>query len=146
MAVVCDFVVVPKVKKYDLLPLFVASKWCPEPRNMICYRYLRFRIGAPVLRPTICCRSLCIWGDNCAYFLVCYCLLRRLLGVGGWRGGRGGRGGRLVPTITGSPTLQPEALYCNWAWIWAKPETTISQPAKIHFAILCMVSKLIVNL
>ena len=39
-------------------------------------------------------------------------------------------GGRLVPTTTGSPILQPEALYCNWAWIWAKPETTISQPAK----------------
>ena len=39
-------------------------------------------------------------------------------------------GGGLVPTTTGSPILQPEALYCNWAWIWAKPETTISQPAK----------------
>ena len=27
------------------------------------------------------------WGDNCAYFLACYCLLLRLLGVGGGEGG-----------------------------------------------------------
>ena len=60
------------------------------------------------------------------------------------RGGRGGGGWRLVPTATGSPILQPEALYCNWIWICAKPETTISQPAnKLTF---CMVSNLMVNL
>ena len=48
---------------------------------------------------------------------------------GGW-----GVGGRLVPTTTGSPIIQPEALYCNRAWIWAKPETTVSQPAnKLRF-------------
>ena len=41
------------------------------------------------------------WGENCAYFLACYCLLLRLLGVGG------GGGERIITCFVQRSWFQP---------------------------------------
>ena len=53
--------------------------------------------------------SLCTWGDNCAYFLACYCLLLRLLGVRG--GGEGEDNSVLCSTFLVSVLFQDMLLH-----------------------------------
>ena len=50
---------------------------------------------------------------------------------------------RLISILSGSPILQLEVLYYNWAWIYAKLESTISQ--LVNKLIFYMISNLMVN-